>query len=79
MCLVYIVNIIICVLLIWFLLYRDTSYVVREKVLLELMFWINIDFINFINDFWMYIYWALGDQSTSVQTIALKVGILLFY
>jgi len=43
-------------------------------VLLELAFWINIDFIYFINDFWMYIYWALGDQSTSVQTIALKVG-----
>lgn len=42
------------------------------------MVWINIDFINFINDFWMYIYWALGDQSTSVQTIALKVCIFLF-
>lgn len=42
------------------------------------MFWINIDFTNFFNDFWMYIYWALGDQSTSVQTIALKVLIFLF-
>lgn len=50
----------------------------REKVLLELMVWINIDFINFINDFWMYIYWALGDHSTSVQTVALKVCIFLF-
>eukprot|EP00102_Acyrthosiphon_pisum_P018644 XP_016655854.1 PREDICTED: uncharacterized protein LOC107882255 [Acyrthosiphon pisum] len=54
--------------------WKDTFYIVREKVLLELMFWINIDFINFINDFWMYIYWALGDQSTSVQTIALKMA-----
>lgn len=47
-------------------------------MLLELALWINIDFIYFINDFWMYIYWALGDQSTSVQTIALKVGTYIF-
>lgn len=54
--------------------WKDTFYIVREKVLLELAFWINIDFINFINDFWMYIYWALGDQSASVQTTALKMA-----
>ncbi|KAF0764329.1 Uncharacterized protein FWK35_00018485 [Aphis craccivora] len=54
--------------------WKDTIYIVREQVLLELIIWIHIDSINFINDFWMYIYWALGDQSTSVQTIALKIS-----
>ncbi|XP_060849678.1 uncharacterized protein LOC132928802 [Rhopalosiphum padi] len=54
--------------------WKDTISIIREKVLLELTFWINIDSIYFINDFWMYIYWALVDQSISVQTIALKVS-----
>ncbi|XP_025207484.1 uncharacterized protein LOC112603211 [Melanaphis sacchari] len=54
--------------------WKDTICFVREKVLLELTCWINIDSISFINEFWMYIYWALGDQSTSIQTIALKIS-----
>ncbi|CAH1738223.1 unnamed protein product [Aphis gossypii] len=54
--------------------WKDTICIIREQVLLELIIWINIDSINFINDFWMYIYWALGDQSTSVQNIALKIS-----
>lgn len=58
--------------------FRDTSCAVRETVLLELKYWIQIDPIYFINEFWVYIYQALGDQSTSVQILALKVFIQLF-
>jgi hypothetical protein len=56
-----------------FFIFRDTSFIVREAVLLELKLWIQIDSIYFLNDFWKYIYWALGDRSTSIQIIALKV------
>lgn len=47
-------------------------------MLLELKCWLQIDPIYFINEYWEYIYWALGDQSTSVQILALKVFIELF-
>lgn len=58
--------------------FRDISYIVRETVLLELQLWIQIDPFYFLNDFWMYVYWALGDQSTSVQTIALQVPFFFY-
>lgn len=58
----------------FYLFFRDTTYIVRESVLLELKLWIQIDSTNFLNDFWVYIYWALGDQSTSIQTVAIKVN-----
>lgn len=62
------------------IIFRDTTYIVREAVLLELRLWIEIDSTYFLNDFWVYIYWALGDQSTTVQTVAIKVyTILLFF
>uniref|UniRef100_A0A2S2Q4J1 SCD domain-containing protein n=1 Tax=Sipha flava TaxID=143950 RepID=A0A2S2Q4J1_9HEMI len=54
--------------------WKDTSFIVREAVLLELKLWIQIDSIYFLNDFWKYIYWALGDRSTSIQIIALKLS-----
>lgn len=46
-------------------------------MLLELKLWIQIDSTTFLNDFWLYIYWALGDQSSSVQIVAIKVGIYI--
>lgn len=65
-------------LIILFFIFRDTSCVVRETVLLELKLWIQIDSIYFLNDFWMYIYWALGDRSFAIQIIALEVYTYFF-
>lgn len=45
---------------------------------MEFELWINIDSNYYLNGFWMQIYLALGDLSTNIQNLALKVNILCY-